>query len=234
MIIEDELPAIKVLESHISHFKDLEVCGVYHNAMEALTALQHKKPDLLFLDIQLPKMNGIQFLHAVPGRPLVILTTAHREFALEGYELEITDYLLKPISLERFTRAITRAYRLTTTRLEATHPPGNRMELSDPFIYVKSDREYRKIPLKDILYIESIRNHVKIVTVHDTLVTLLGISEIGQKLPPEFFRVHRSYIVSGEHIIKFTHSYVFIGRKAIPIGKHYKLNFLNWVRRNMV
>ena len=234
LIVEDEVPAITVLESHIGHFKELEIIGKHHNAMDAMVTLQTKQVDILFLDIELPKISGIQLLNSLYHKPFVIMTTAHREFALEGYDLEITDYLLKPISFERFTKALTKVYRLSKQTINIPVINTGAAEFSDPFIYVKSEREYIKVLLRDILYIESIKNHVKIVTEHSTIITLQGISEIGQKLPNEFVRVHRSYIISITHIARFTLAQIVIGKKSIPIGKYYKLNFLNWVEKNMI
>lgn len=234
MTVEDEVPAVKVLQSHISHFEDLRIESVYNNAMQALAALQTSHVDILFLDIQLPKMSGIQLLHALPNKPAVIMTTAHREFALDGYELEITDYLLKPISFERFTKAVARVYKLARQPLVLPSGSVEKQLLSEPFIYIKTEREYVKLLLKDIQYIESIKNHIKLVTTTDAVFSLQGISEIEQKLPNSFIRVHRSYIISALHLTRFSLSNVVVGNKTLPIGKYYKMQFLNWVRSNMV
>lgn len=234
LIVEDEEMAVKVLESHIGHFKDLEIVGVHNNAMDAMVTLQMKKIDILFLDIQLPKISGLQLLGTLNRKPFVVMTTAHRQYALEGYDLEITDFLLKPISLERFTKALTKVYQYNQKPFDISLTASQPQEYSDPFIYVKAEREYIKVLLKDLLYIESIKNHVKLVTVNHNIITLQGISEIGQKLPNDFIRVHRSYIVSMQHIAKFTHTYIIIAGKNIPIGNHYKMNFLNWVGKNMI
>lgn len=234
MIVEDELPAIKVLQSHISHFEDLEVESIYNNALHAMAALQTSNVDILFLDIQLPKMSGIQLLHSLAHKPAVIITTAYREFALDGYELEITDYLLKPISFERFTKAVAKVYKFTQKPLA---PSNTRVEdkfFSEPFIYIKTEREYVKILLKDLLYIESIKNHVRLVTTQTSYISLQGISTIEQKLPNGFLRVHRSYIISAEHISRFSYANVSIQKKTIPIGKYYKMRFLDWVGNNMI
>lgn len=234
LIVEDEVPAIAVLENHIGHFKELEIVDTHNNAMDAMVSLQTKRIDILFLDIELPKISGIQLLNSLPRKPFVIMTTAHREFALEGYDLEITDYLLKPISLERFTKALTKVYRFSQTPMDFPPLTTKTQEFSEPFIYIRAEREYIKVLLKDIMYIESIKNYVKLITVHSTIITLLGISEMEQKLPGEFVRVHRSYMVSIQHITRFTHSHIVIGNRSIPIGKHYKMRFLNWVGKNMI
>jgi len=234
LIVEDEVPAITVLENHIGHFKDLEIVDAHNNAMDAMVTLQTKRIDILFLDIELPRISGIQLLNSLHRKPFVIMTTAHREFALKGYDLEITDYLLKPISLERFTKALTKVYRFSNMTMDFPLAISKTPEFSEPFIYVKSEREYVRVNLSDIQYIESIKNYVKIVTLNSTIITLLGISEIEQKLPNDFIRVHRSYIVSLQHIARFTHSQIIIGNKSIPVGNHYKMNFLEWVGKNMI
>lgn len=234
MIVEDELPAVKVLENYISSFRDLEIVGVYNNAMDALSALQKTQVDILFLDIGIPKISGIQLLHALTTKPLIILTTAHREFALDGYDLEVTDYLLKPISFERFARSIARVYKSLEKPIEIPNKNSESVMFSEPFIYVKTEREYVKVLLNELLYIESIKNHVKLVTTRGTHITLQGISEIENKLPGGFLRVHRSYIISTASISKFTNAYAQIQDKTIPIGKYYKMKFLSWVNRNMV
>jgi len=237
MIVEDEAPAVKILESYITHFKDLEIVSVHNNAFDAITDLQKGTYDIVFLDIQLPKMSGIQLLNSLKSYPAVILTTAHREFAIEGYELEITDYLLKPISFERFAKAIAKVYQNSQQQFiapEVTMHADNSF-FSEPFIYVKSEREFIKVLLKDLLYVESIKNHVKLVTTDANLISLMSLSHLLNKLPEKFFmQVHRSYIVSVQHISSFTQSSITINRKNIPLGRHYKQHFLSWMNDNVV
>ncbi|MFL1895832.1 LytR/AlgR family response regulator transcription factor [Aquimarina sp. 2-A2] len=237
MIVEDELPAVKALENYISQFEDLKIVSVHNNAIDAIAELQKNHYDILFLDIQLPKMSGIQLLNSLKSYPAVILTTAHREFALEGYELEITDYLLKPIALERFARAIAKVYQKTQKQFVTPDLPvqHDTSFFSDPFIYVKSEREFIKILLKDLLYIESIKNHIKLVTTTESIVALMSLSHIEEKLPEKYFlRVHRSYVVSAQHITRFTQNSVTIHKKSIPIGRHYKQQFLSWMNDTIV
>lgn len=237
MIVEDEAPAVKILESYIAHFKDLEVVSVHNNAFDAITDLQKGTYDIVFLDIQLPKMSGIQLLNSLKSYPSVILTTAHREFAIKGYELEITDYLLKPISFERFAKAIAKVYQNSQQQFippEVTMQADNSF-FSEPFIYVKSEREFIKVLLKDLLYVESIKNHVKLVTTNGNLISLMSLSHLLNKLPEKFFmQVHRSYIVSVQHISSFTQSSITINKKNIPVGRHYKQYFLSWMNDNVV
>ncbi|MDR7131473.1 DNA-binding LytR/AlgR family response regulator [Algoriphagus sp. 4150] len=234
MIIEDEIPAVKILQNHISHFPDLEIIHIFHNAVEGMVQLQRSPVDVLFLDIQLPKMSGIELLHTLEARPAIILTTAFREYALEGYELEITDYLLKPISFERFVRAVRKLY---GSRKHPFQPPLNvpiETEYAEPFIYIKHDREFIKVNLKEILYVESVKNHIKLVTPSKALFTLIGIGEMEQKLPSHFIRTHRSYIVNTRQIERFSQTNVTIGGKIFPLGNLYKQAFFQWVNKNTV
>jgi DNA-binding LytR/AlgR family response regulator len=234
MIIEDEIPAVKILQNHISHFPDLEITHTFNNAVAGMVQLQRSPVDVLFLDIQLPKMSGIELLHTLESRPSIILTTAFREYALEGYELEITDYLLKPISFERFVRAVRKLY---GSRKHPFQPPINlpvETEYAEPFIYIKHDREFIKVNLKEIQYVESIKNHIKLVTSTKAMFTLIGIGEMEQKLPGHFIRIHRSYIVNTRQIERFSQTNVTIGGKIFPSGSHYKQGFFQWVNKNTV
>ncbi len=237
MIVEDELPAVKILESYISKFKELQIHSIHHNAMDAMVELQKESYDILFLDIQLPGISGIQMLNSLKNQPSVILTTAHREYAIEGYELEITDYLLKPISFERFAKAIAKVYQTKQQiyTAPATTQSADESLFSEPFIYVKSEREHVKILLKDLLYLESIRNHVKLYTTKECIISMMSLSYIEEKLPEKhFLRIHKSYIISLQHINKFNQISVNIGDKFIPIGRYYKQKFEAWVNENIV
>ena len=239
MIVEDEQMAVKVLQSHIQNVEDLHIKSIHNNAMDALIELQNQTIDLVFLDIQLPKMNGLSLLRSLTHRPHVLLTTAHSEFALEGYDLDVVDYLLKPISLVRFMQAIAKVYRLANKQLtvKPTTPIAatNRPNFVAPFVYVKVDREFVKVLLSDILYIESVKNHICIATQHKKYLTLLSIGEMEQKLPPQYFiRVHRSYIVSLSKIDSFTHSSLIVYEQIIPIGRHYKQALLRRLEGNLL
>lgn len=229
MIIEDEEPAIKVLKNHIGQFNDLEIISSHNNAMDALSALGQTKVDILFLDIQLPKISGIDFLKNLTYKPAVILTTAHKEYALEGYELEVVDYLLKPISFERFASALSKVYQRHQKQLVLPQGELDKYAaFSAPFLYVKCDREYVKVFLEELLYIESVKNHIKLVTDQGTLITLMSMGHMEEKLPAQHFvRVHRSFIVSIHRVTKFNHAYVTLGKKNIPIGRHYKQTFFD-------
>ncbi|MFK7905314.1 MAG: LytR/AlgR family response regulator transcription factor [Chitinophagales bacterium] len=239
MIVEDEQMAVKVLQSHLQNVEDLKVVSVHNNAMDALIELQNQRIDLIFIDIQLPKMNGLSLLRSLRHRPHVLLTTAHSEFAVEGFDLDVVDYLLKPISLVRFMQAIAKVYRLENKQLTVKPTPislaKNRSNFAAPFVYIKVDREFVKVLLSDILYIESVKNHICIVMQHKKYLTLLSISEMEQKLPPQYFiRVHRSYIVSLSKIDSFTHSNLIVHQQIIPIGRHYKQALLQRLEGNLL
>ena len=183
----------------------------------------------------MPKINGLSFLKSLKNPPLVLLTTAHRDYALEGFDLDIVDYLLKPISLDRFMKAISKIYRLKNPSQD--HKNQETIPEEKPFshIYVKSDRENVKINLAEIQYIESLKNHIKISTLKGTHITLVSISETAKKLPSSnFVRIHRSFIINLNHVDSFTNTYVSIQRKSIPIGNVYKTRVLELLNQNSI
>ena len=235
LIVDDEELAIKVIENHISQIDGLEIVGTYFNAMDAFSVLQREKVDILFLDIQMPKISGLSLLKSLPQKPHVILTTAHREFALEGFELDVVDYLLKPISLDRFLKSLGKVYRLEnhSPPLAPTFPPARQNEPT--FFYIKSDRQSIKILLEEVLYIESLRNHVKIVTTNGNYTTLLGISHMEKKLPPQhFLRIHRSFIISLSKVNRFTQTNLMVGEKTLPIGSNFREEILKRLEANLI
>lgn len=225
IIVDDEELAIKVLENHISKIDTLHIVATCKNAMEAFSRIQREKVDLLFLDIQMPKLSGFGLLKSLPQAPHVVITTAHREFALESYEFTIADYLLKPISFERFLKAISKIHYLDQLKapVVSSFSEPITQENNQAFFYIQSDRQFVKILLKEVLFIESHRNHVRILTSTGNYITLKSISEMERKLPPQhFIRIHRSYIVNLSKINQFTHSNIQVGDKTLPIGSMYK------------
>ena len=235
LIVDDEEMAIKVIENHIGHISGLEVVAMASNAMEAFSILQQQSIDLLFLDIQMPGMTGLKLLQNLPFRPHVILTTAHREFALEGYEMDVVDYLVKPISFDRFLKAVSKVYRLEKHNAPVfNHPVQNETE-APSFFYVKCERQFVKILLDEVLYIESLRNHVRIATADKSYITLMGLSQIEEKLPPQFYlRIHRSYIVAQNKIDQFSQTHLHIGDKTLPIGNLYRNEVLKRLKEFMI
>ncbi len=222
LVVDDEPLAIDVVENYIGHLDTLALAGRCSNAVEALLFLQRTKVDLLFLDIQMPKLTGIDFLKTLSHPPRVILTTAYRDYALEGFELNVLDYLLKPVSFERFLSAVNKYHAATAMQIHSPDKPVQVMP-GDPFIYVKADKKMVKVFLREILYIESLKDYVRIKTVERDIITYQRITYLEEKLPDDqFLRIHRSYIVAINKIRSFNAITVDIGTAAIPIGRLYK------------
>ncbi|MBB5623626.1 DNA-binding LytR/AlgR family response regulator [Pedobacter cryoconitis] len=218
LLVDDEPLAIELLERHLEQFDNFEVVATCSNAVEALSILSNNTIDLLFLDIQMPRLSGIDFLKTIKKPPQTIFTTAYREFALESYDLEIVDYLLKPITFDRFFKAVERYLRQHYKPINsiATVP-------ETPFIILKSGIKNYKINVADIIYIESIRDYIKVLTTECELTIKYKISNIEIELKSQrFLRVHRSFIVNIEKITSFSPSMVELGKKEIPIGPMYK------------
>jgi DNA-binding LytR/AlgR family response regulator len=235
IIVDDEEMAIRVIASHIDNIKELEIVGTYSNAIEAFAVLQKQEIDLIFLDIQMPKMNGLTMLRSLSKPPHIILTTAHREFALEGYDLSVMDYLLKPISFERFLKAVGKVLQAEKVQQTLPESPAQLSFGDAPFIYIKSERQFVKILLNEILYVESLKNHVKIITQKETVISLITISEMEEKLPPQhFLRIHRSYIAAVSKIEKFTHTSIHIGKHELPIGEFYKEEVIKRLSHHLI
>jgi len=224
IIADDEALARDVIKRHVGQLDRLSVAAVCANGVEVFTAIKNTQADLLFLDIQMPQLTGIDLLRTVKNPPAVIITTAFPEFAIEGYELNVIDYLLKPISFARFLKAIDK-YELWVSPGHLPAVKGGQRDIFDridPFIYVKADKKMVKILLKDILYLEGLKDYIRIHTLHGQLTTYQTLNYFTENLPADFFiRVHRSFIVAAMHISSFTATEINVGKKAIPIGSTY-------------
>jgi len=230
LIVDDEPLAIKVIESHISKVPNLELISSCNNAVEAFDALLKSKIDLVFLDVEMPEISGVDLLKSIKNGPAVIFTTAYRDFALEAFELDAIDYLLKPIPFERFFKAVSRYFQWKGN--EGVEVKGADAEnLSDEsFIYVRSDRKVVKILLKDIRFIESLKDYVKVHLEGEVIITKEKISTLEEKLPGEqFIRTHRSFLVSAKYIKAFTSETIEIKNHEIPIGRTYKNSVLSFL-----
>ena len=211
--IDDEPNALDVVRLHAAKvpFLDLKCC--FTNAFEAIPYLQTNKIDLIFLDIKMPDISGIEFVNSLQKVPMVIFTTAYSEYAVQGFELDALDYLLKPFSLARFTKACNRALEVQNLHHAKTRE----------FIFVKTGYEDVKIFLSEILYIEAEGNYVSFVMKDKKLLSRLSMQDISQLLPESsFVRIHRSYIISLEHIEKITRQEIFLAGNSIPIGASYE------------
>lgn len=228
LLVDDEPPARDVLRRYIETVPTLQVCGECGNALEAMSFLQQQPADLLFLDIHMPQLKGIDLLKILPNRPKVILTTAHSSYAVEGYDLDIVDYLLKPIQFERFLKAVGRAFQQTKlVSAAASAPPATEEPRKEGYIYLRADRRMVKVLLEDVLYIESMKDYIKVVTTGGTIITKQSITAMEAMLPERLFiRTHRSFIASVEKIRSFTAEVVQIDKTEIPIGKLYRQSVL--------
>lgn len=222
LIVDDEPLAREVLVSYIERVEGLELVAEVDNAVKAFDWLKKESIDLLFLDIQMPKLNGIEFLKVMNNAPKVIFTTAYREYAIESYELDVVDYLLKPVSFPRFLMAVNK---MMNGQQEEGQEEAvvDQLRSDHPYIFLKADRKMVKIYLKDIQYIESLKDYVRIKLPEKEVVSLQKISYLEQKLPEDcFMRIHRSFIVPIKKIEAFSNSTIEISGNELPIGRNYK------------
>lgn len=231
-VLDDEPLASQLIEDYVGRLPDLELVGVSNSPSQALSILQQTPVDILFLDIQMPGLSGFDILRPLSYKPKVVFTSAHKEFALDCYEFDVIDFLLKPVSFERFLKAIGKIYRF--------HPVVSNMIQESPetkttkeYQYFKVDKEMVKINLEDILWIESIKDYVKIHTPHKTLVSYLRMNYLEEKLPDnQFVRIHKSYIISLNQIQAVSSTYIKIQGTEIPIGRFYKAKLEEVLERN--
>ncbi len=236
--VDDEPLALELIENYISKVPFLNLVAGCRSALDCIPHLNTGGIDLLFMDIEMPDISGIQFLKGIQNRPMVILTTAYNRFAIEGYELDVVDYLLKPISFERFLKAVNKAEqqnRLKTGQKESTPTPAPAAESND-YIFVRSDFKNVNIHIDDIKYIEGLKDYVKIYSnLPKPILTLQSLKYFEEKLPTEkFIRVHRSFIVSLPKISSFNKNVIQIGEEEIPIGELYKDKFLKIVGERFI
>ena len=236
LAIDDEVLALELLEDNIRKVPFLELAGKCRSAFEAMEILRNEPVDLVFLDIQMPDISGIQFLKSLRKRPLVIFTTAYEKYALEGFELDAVDYLLKPFTLERFLRAVNKAREfLERGRRPVTIPVQRGTKETPGFLFVKSDYKLVKIEFREIRYIEGLKDYVKIFSGERTVITLSSMKSIEEKLPAGMFiRVHRSYIVNIRKIEYLQRNHLRIGTKNIPLSDTYREAFLRIINQNKI
>jgi DNA-binding LytR/AlgR family response regulator len=222
LLIDDEPPALKVLETHISQINGLEIVAQCKNALEALDVLDNKTVDLMFLDIKMPKILGTDFLKNLSHPPKVIFVTAYRDYAADGYDLDAVDFLVKPVSFERFLKAITKVKRMMGQ--ETISPANANKSKIEAFVYLKVDRNMEKVYIDDILYIESLKDYIKVfLTTGKNILVKQSISAMENLLSDQkFLRVHRSYIVSIDKITGYNALSIQVNSTEIPIGRLYK------------
>jgi len=222
LVIDDEPPALKILANYISRISSLEIVGQCKNAIEALDALQKRQVDVIFLDIKMPEILGTQFLKNLSHPPKVIFVTAYREYAVDGFDLDAVDYLVKPVSFERFFKAITKLNHLMG--LETLPAIAESKAMPEGFVYIKVEKNMKKIFLNDIAYVEGWKDHVKVfLASNKTLVVRQSMNAMENLLSERLFlRVHRSYLVALDKIIGYNGFSVQLDAKEIPIGRLYK------------
>ena len=225
MIVDDEPMAREIISSFVGKIHNLELVVTCKNVSEAFSVLQKESIQLIFLDINMPEISGLSLAKSIQHKSQVIFTTAYREYAIEGFDLQAVDYLLKPISFDRFLKAVQKYFDLHVSKEIIKQEIVS--EAKETSIFVRSDRKMVKVRFKEINYIESLSDYVKIFTDKETIITRETISNIESKLPSnEFLRTHRSYIVSMPKIDSFTNEFLELDKKAIPISRSYKENVL--------
>jgi two-component system LytT family response regulator len=235
IIVDDEQHAIDVLVHYVKQIPSLELLACFTNPLQALQLMNERPVDLLFLDIQMPEISGIDFARAIRGRSKVIFTTAYSEFVSEGFELEVTDYLLKPVPFPRFLKAVQRVQQ----DLTATPPPGGDPDLTDDYFFVKTELKGKmlKINIRDIDYIEGMKNYVAIH--HDGVrtIALLNMKDLEERLPPRYFmRIHRSYIIALEKILSIEGNTVHLQgiTPELLLGDTYRPAFLDRMKGRLL
>lgn len=229
LVVDDEPLALDILEDYISKVPFLTLVKTTTSAIEGLSLVQSDAIDLVFLDVQMPELTGIQFLKIINGKCDVILTTAYSQYALDGYELDVVDYLLKPIAFDRFYKAAQKVLQSNgngNTIPQEQTAPANRHD----FIFVKTEHKIQKIYLDDILYIEGLKDYISIFTKTERIITLQNMKKMEESLPSKsFIRVHKSYIVAVGKIESIERSRIQIGEKTIPIGDTYREYFFKQI-----
>ena len=228
--VDDEPLALELLEDNISKVPYLQLVATCNNAMEAMKILQQESVDLIFLDIQMPGLTGLQFIQSMTEKPMIILITAYEKYALEGFNLDVTDYLVKPVSLDRFVKACNKAKELyelkNRTNKEAPSNPG--------YFFVNVDYSLLKVNFNDIKYIEGLKDYIKIhlKSTPRAIITRMAMKTIEEELPvTKFLRIHKSYIISLEHITAIRKNSVFIDEMELPVGENFRGAVLNLTGR---
>ena len=239
LIVDDERPALQLLTAYLQKMPQLELVGSCENAMDALAQLQSKSVDILFLDIQMPEFTGLDLLKMLTNRPQVIMTTAYREYAVEGFQLEVTDYLVKPFSFERFVqatnKAINRIVQNSQSAATGTAPEVQKTEGDSPteldHFFVRTNHKMEKVVVNEIRYVESMREYIAIYTQERRFVINNSMQRIIDELPAsKFMRVHRSFIVSLDQIEGIKGNTIVLADKEIPIGTSYRKAFFERIK----
>lgn len=232
MVVDDEPIAHRIIDDYCQALPHLTLANHSFDAMQAMSYLASHSVDLLFLDLNMPRLTGFDFLRAMPLSAKVIVTSAHQEFALEGYELNICDYLLKPFGFERFLKAVNRALANPASGAGEAVPFAE-LQPQPRRIFIKGDRKHHQVAVEDIRYIEGCGNYCVLRTVDGNIITHRGLSDFEQTLTaPQFLRVHKSYLVAVDKISSIAGQSLYIGEDEIPIGQTYKLQVMSLLKRD--
>lgn len=237
IVVDDETLARELLCSHIKKIPQLQLLQTCHNAIDAKFAIDQHKPDILFLDINMPNLSGIELLKMLPQQPATILTTAHDAYAIESYEFQVLDYLLKPIEFERFFKAVNKAieWHLRTKGFDIKIENTTVQINSADHFYVKSDNKILKVVFDEILFIEALQKYVRIQTNTERIITLMSMSQLEEILPPDlFFRIHRSYIINTAKIDSIEGNMIHIQKHELPLSKAQRESFLELLRSKTI
>ncbi len=231
IIVDDEPLAREGMRMNVEELDNLKLLGEFGSAAEASKFLLKNKVDLMFLDIEMPGTNGLDFLRTLDRPPMVILTTAYPQYAVEAYELDVVDYLVKPIKFERFVRAVAKA----EETLKMSSCPSVIDAIEDKFIFIKSERKYVKVTFDELLFIEGLKDYVIIHATHGKYMTAMNVKTIYNKLPESiFFRVSKSYIINVNHIDDIDGAYINIKGSQVPIGRSYRDTFVEYINTRLV
>jgi two-component system LytT family response regulator len=232
IIVDDEPPATRILENYIGKVNFLEEVGVFNDSLKALEFLNSQSVDVIFLDIQMPQLTGLQISKIISKDIKVIFTTAYPDFALEGFELNAVDYLLKPIAFERFYQAVSKLN--SEPKIEVSSTSNSTVP---DFLFIKTDgkNKFQKVFLNEVLYVESLQNYVCIHTVKQQIITHSSLKNVIESLPEkDFIQIHKSYVVSLQHIESTDNFSVFINGKELPIGATFKDAFFDKIEENKI
>jgi two-component system, LytTR family, response regulator len=233
IIIDDEPLARQGMEILIKNMTNLVVSGVFGNPLDALSTLQNQKIDLMFLDINMPEMSGLELLKTLKEKPMVIFTTAYPQYAIDSYEFDAIDYLLKPIRLERFVKAVNKAQNYFDLIASETKNATKIEAVNHDFIFIKADRKFFKVFFEKILFIEGLKDYVIIHTKDQKIITAMNLKTIFDILPAKlFFRINKSNIINNSQISSFDSNSVYINDQEIAIGQSYKEDFLRIFKEN--
>lgn len=226
-ILDDEPLALNVIEQHLSKFEQFEVCGKSTEPLQALGQIKTLQPDLLFLDIQMPELTGLDLIESIQNKPSIVITTAYREYAVEGFELNVLDYLVKPIPFKRFIKAIDKFLEQKVPKTTTEPSPVSPTPAEATFLLIKAERKTIKVAFDDILYVEGVKDYVKIVLKDQKIMTKTSIGNFFNELPADrFVRIHKSFVVAIDKIEAYTAHDVEIQKMELPIGRMYKEAFV--------